>query len=71
MLRDMAVEIVKNHKQTITAEELKKQIRSKYPESNPSTLNTLLSSLELTRPEEISKPFRGAYIYKNGKRLRD
>ncbi|MBK5285493.1 MAG: hypothetical protein JJE25_08810 [Bacteroidia bacterium] len=67
-LRDMAVEIVKNEKQVITAEELKKQIHAKYPDSNPSTLNTLLSKLEVMRPEEISKPFRGAYIYKNGKK---
>ena len=71
LLRDTAVDLVKNHPRAITIEELRKQIRVKFPDSNPDTLNTLLSSLEKARPEEISKPFRDAYMYKNGKKHND
>jgi len=65
VLRDKAVNIIKKQKTFITAEELKRQIRIIHPETNPSTLTQLLSSLEKARPSEVGKPFRGAYIYKS------
>ena len=64
MLRDVAVDIIRKHRSIITAKELMKQIRTINPDTNPSTLTQLLSSLEKARPQEIGKPFRGAYIYK-------
>jgi hypothetical protein len=67
VLRDFAVDIIKKEARIITADELKKIIRAKHPDFNPSTLTQLLSSLEKARPEEVGKPFRGAYIYKQFK----
>jgi len=64
VLRDFAVDIIKTEQRIVTAEELRKIIRAKHPHFNPSTLTQLLSSLEKARPEEVGKPFRGAYIYK-------
>lgn len=68
VLRDFAVDIIKTEQRIVTAEELRKIIRAKHPDFNPSTLTQLLSSLEKARPEEIGKPFRGAYMYKSNKR---
>lgn len=65
-LREQAVELVKNSPQGIRLTDLKKKLQSMFPEVKYNTLRSSVWDLEVTRPNEIAKPYRGVFMYTSG-----
>lgn len=65
-LRDKAVELVKASPQGIRLTDLKKKLQTQFPDVNYNTLRTAVWDLEITRPTEIVKPYRGIFMFSGG-----
>ncbi|MDY6820810.1 MAG: hypothetical protein SVN78_04220 [Deferribacterota bacterium] len=64
LIQNKAVELIKGSVKGLRWSELQRELRSCFPDISPNTITGSTWNLDVTRPNEITKPTRGLFKYR-------